>query len=381
MSVALGYLAAKANEYSTISDWVEQELLQVDNFQSKHPYLHHELTARISDARHRVRQLRTIVLLNRPGLVPRGVSVVNQLQWDVYLLSENYLPALKKEGQRESRFATVALDAAHRCGFSSIREILVSLSGGHAILSALPVSPLLFVPPHQVVTLLDIAGIYHEFGHVAFITHQQIGDVLTQTVTGHFRALEQAAGFLSPDERAKRHDQIRKAEQYWILSRLEELFCDIFASYVVGPAHYYSCVDMAIRWGDHPYEIDIADVHPPIGARVSVCRMALSPEQSISEVSEKSSGLWQYYAGARQTTADYRLFCDENLLREVVDQSIRTLTSLRYQRYSRTNYDLNRQAAADVNLEELLNDSALMFLRDSAGYAAWERPLVEALFG
>jgi hypothetical protein len=381
MAVGLVYLTAKAAEYTATIDWVASELLTIANLPSEHPRVAQELDKRIAEARGRISLLRRIVQLNRPTLIARGVSIINELQYDILVLSENYLPALKKEGTAENEFGRVVLRAAQRCGLANVQEIVVNLSGGHAVIPTLLSCPLMFAPPHQRHTLLDLPAIYHEFGHVVIGTEPEIGNRLVKTLADYFRELELAAGSLTPDKRQERRRQIREAQTYWFLPRLEELFCDIFATYATGPAHYYSSVDMAMRHRQNPYEIDMTDEHPPLAARVWVCKAVLLPEQRNSEVGQQVSVLWDEHVRGRASSSQFKLFCRDELLERLVKESVGTLTRLRrFHRYSGTGHHPKIAAEPDVNLEELLNESVRMLFRDAATYAAWERPFIDLLF-
>jgi hypothetical protein len=380
MPTALLYLSAKASEFSSTLNWLSDQFSSIPDFHNRHPHLQRQVDSQLQAARARLATLMRIVQLNSPALAPRGLSFVNQLQLDVYILSENYLPAIRNESEQEVQFGAVALAAARRCGLADVQEILASLSRGHAVLPVSPGCPLLFAPPHQRFTLLDLAAIYHEFGHIAFQKDAVIRDPLTKVVTDHFGALQQSVGFVSPAERAERLKQINRATEYWSVGRLNELFSDIFATHVVGPAHYYSCVDIAMRYSDDPYGVNIADVHPPFSARVTACLMTLPPEQQASDVGQLSARLWQGYVAGKPTNADFRLFCEDLLLGKLVTESVSRLVSLGYPQYQRTGYDLQRQPAANMNLEELLNDSVQMVFCCPAAYPTWEQPLVHALF-
>jgi hypothetical protein len=381
MSIGLAYLGAKAVEYRATLDWITRQLSNIPTVASRHAHISEQLKRRIAEAEARISHLRMITRLNVAALVPRGVSLVNQLQFDVYLLSESYLPALTKETSHEIEFGLVAAKAARRCGLLDVEEILVSLSGGHAILPVFPSCPLLFAPPHQRFTLLDLPGMYHEFAHIVFGQQQMIGNAVARGLNDYLRSLERAAGFLNPSEREERRKQIARAAGYWNSSRLNEIFSDIFATYLTGPAYYYSCVDMAIRYPNKPFEIDVTDVHPPMAARVWVCKNALPPEQQKSEIAQKSLGLWEEHVKSKPSSSEFRLFCSDGLLECIVNASFAAVSGLgKFPRYNRNTFDTQMTLSSDMNLEDLLNVSVLNLLQNPEGYTAWEQPFIEALF-
>jgi hypothetical protein len=248
------------------------------------------------------------------------------------------------------------------------------------VLPAILTCPLLFAPPHQRHTLIDLVSIYHEFGHIVFEARSEIRNGLTQVCTDFFRKLEQGGGFLNPDQREERRKQINQAIAYWTRSRLAEIFSDIFATYTTGPAYFYSCADMAIPYGDNPYEIDITDEHPPMAARVSVCKKSLLPDQLESEVGKRTSELWDEHIHTKAGSSEFRLWCGDDLLEEMVAESVGSLSRVGvFQRYA-AGQAAQVVPGQDVNLEELLNESTRMLLRQPASYTSWERPFVDALF-
>jgi hypothetical protein len=381
MSAGLNYLAAKSIEYATTMDWLSSEFSRIPDLAMRHAHVANQINLRMAEARRRIALLETIVRLNRAALLPRGVSVVNELQLDVYVLSENYLPALKREGASEREFGRLAVKASRRCGLIDIKDIVISLTSGHAVLPAMLSCPLLFAPPHQRHTLIDLAAIYHEFGHLVFQARREIRDRLTSVPTSHFQTLERAAGFLNPGEREERRKELNEATEYWTVHRLDEIFCDIFATYATGPAHFYSSVDMAIRYADDPYKIDLTDEHPPMAARVATCRKSLSTDQLNSRIGQGASALWDEHVRYKRSARQFSLWCADELLEKIASESIDAISgSGAFRQYLGSGRHPELEPAADINLEELLNESIRMFLYSPAEYPAWERPFVEALF-
>jgi hypothetical protein len=186
---------------------------------------------------------------------------------------------------------------------------------------------------------------------------------------------------LNPDQREERRKQINQATAYWTRRRLAEIFSDIFATFTTGPAYFYSCTDMAIPFGDDPYEIDITDEHPPMAARVSACRKSLAPGQVESEVGQTTSALWDEHILTKTGSSEFRLWCGDELLEKMVSETVGALTRAgAFRRYTGTGRHPQLAPGPDVNLEELLNESVRIFLREPGIYAAWERPFVGALF-
>ena len=380
MSATLTYLAGKLTEYTSTLDWIAQQLVGPCSLQTAHPQIGQQLSARLVAARRRLAMLNRVVQLNSPALASRGLSLTNELQLDILVLSDNYIGAIRTEGDEERVFGRVAIAAAHRCGLNSVQDLLVSLTSGHAILTALPTAPLVFAPLRQRFTLIDLAGMYHEFGHLAFAQNSQFADRMTIAVDRSFVALERAAGRLTPSERVDRLRQIRQAATYWNLDRLNELFGDIFATYVLGPAHYYSCVDLAMRYSDDPHDIDLSDVHPPFGTRITACRLTVPEDQRSHTVSTAATDLWSEYCRRSTPTNEYRLTSPDHLIQELVTVAREILEANGYPPYTPWHDAPSLHLGSDMNLEHILNEATLFLIEHANSYDVWERRVLPYVF-
>src|SRR5437867_5529131 len=72
--------------------------------------------------------------------------------------------------------------------------------------------------------------------------------------------------------------QVRGSRPYWTNQRLSEVFCDVLATIVCGPAHYASFVDLALRIPESPFDVS-SGAHPALAVRVRACFGALLLQQ------------------------------------------------------------------------------------------------------
>jgi len=103
---------------------------------------------------------------------------------------------------------------------------------------------------------------------------------------------------------------------------------DIFATVVCGPAHYVSCIDMAVRLAHDPFRLDYRDEHPPTATRVYACYRTLTQEQRSQPVVEVSRSNWDDAAQTYARNAEYQLFCPEPLVDQLVDTTISLISAL-----------------------------------------------------
>jgi len=134
------------------------------------------------------------------------------------------------------------------CGLDWIKDLLVSLDRPYAIVPVFNEIPIIYAPMYQFSTLYGFSIFHHELGHSVFKQFEGIGNNLNNVIIKHFEELKRSSGNLNPDQRNSRQKVIDYGIDYWVRGiKLNEIFCDIFASYACGPACYYSTVDTAIK--------------------------------------------------------------------------------------------------------------------------------------
>ncbi|NEQ68804.1 MAG: hypothetical protein F6K21_25545 [Symploca sp. SIO2D2] len=150
-------------------------------------------------------------------------------------------------------------------------------------------------------------GLYHELGHDVFQNFKEIANNLDTKVKFYFNELRQKSGPIDPERKIERNRNIDEALQYWNTDRLNEIFCDIFGTFACGVAHYGSCIDMGLRSGQNPYEVNFSDEHPPLSARVSACYKALTLTQQAENTVTILHRAWENYVKLRSCTSENKI--------------------------------------------------------------------------
>lgn len=383
MAATSPYLAAKAHEYTTILDWTDRHVASLVQRDGPQRPVIAAIRDRLAEAQSRLRRLQTITTSGLPRLAPRGLTIVHEIEFDVLVLGHYYIPGLLVEGDRERSFGALVVAMAHRCGLGSIEDIVLRLDDGHAAFVGFPDCPVIWAPPYQVETLLDFPALYHELGHVAFNWVPPIADALSATIDRYYQHARQRPGLLGPDQRVDRERWINTAKAYWSEARLDELFSDAFAAFVCGPAYYYSCVDLAMRFPDDPYHVDFGDEHPPSAARVRACLAALLPMHAGDPSCRAIGELWASHVAGRASSGDYRWYCNDALIDELTRVSIESIENHlpAARRYDLPLPSANRvpRVGVDTRLEDALNWGTVLLLGDPAAFPRWERDAVTAL--
>ena len=379
----LDYLKAKVADFNVVLSWVEQELADLQSKRSNNTRLISRLQQKINDCRGLCASLQLIARIGHPMLIARALPIIHDINWWTIIITWYYLPALRRESDADIAVRGIMLNAARRCGLTWIEDMAVRLDGAQATVSAITESPVVFGPPQHSASLLGMAGLYHELGHNAFQRFLAITDNLAAVTSSHFSEFRRQAGPLTPEELTERNRTIDEALNYWKLERLNEVFSDVFATFVCGPAYYSLSVDMALTLAGDPFDVDPIDVHPPPAARVYVCQRALSSHYLNELFVSLLRDIWNDYLRTLSRNSQFELTCAPELLDRLVQSSIQSIETYlpeakRYERPLPIEADL-MQIPSDATLEILLNQGGQILLKKPERYTDWEQKAVKAL--
>jgi hypothetical protein len=377
------FLNAKATSYKITMSWIAQELNELQSERPKHDELINCLQMKLNECESLRNQLEIIIRVGHPTLVNRALPIIHDIELWIIIITGYYLPALRREDSKDSIVKNILISTASRCGLSWVKDFAVRLDGPTAIVSAIIEMPVIFSFPQHSTSLLNMAGLYHELGHNVFRKFPIIADHLAATVLDYFSEFRRQAGPLGPNEKAERDHTIDAAILYWNSKRLDELFADIFAVFVCGPARYYTCVDMAMSLESNPFNVNFMDEHPPSAARVFISADTLSlihtREPSVLSVGKA----WSACASSVNKNFVFDLVCSPNLLHRLVHTAITDIGSYLPQtpRYIRPLPDEVNMLNIPANtiLEDILNQGNKILLTKPDSYGVWEKKVLDTL--
>ena len=377
------FLNAKATGYKITMSWIAQELNELHSERPKHDELINRLQMKLNECETLRNQLEIIMRVGHPTLVSRALPIIHDIEFWIIIITGYYLPALRREDGKDVAIKNILLSAAARCGLSWVKDIAVRLDGPLATVSVLTEIPVIFSFPQHSVSLLNMAGLYHELAHNVFRKFPIIADHLTASVAEYFSEFRRQVGPLGPVEKAERDRAINTAQRYWDSKRLDELFADIFAVFVCGPAYYVSYVDMAVSLDSKPFEVNFMDEHPPSAARVFVSLHALSPIHSREPSVILAGNAWSSCVGSVNKNSVFDLVCPSNLLRRLVQVAITDIGSCLPQT-RRYDFPLPDEAnllvmPSNTTLEDILNQGGKILFTKPDSYGAWEKKAMETL--
>jgi hypothetical protein len=371
----LPFLRAKAADGELHLRWLKAELSSLRARAPSRLQIFDRLDAEVRGAEARLSDLKVVISAAHPTLMDRGIQCAHLLDAILNKVSVTYVGALRKEGDSERQMRGLVLSASRSSGMSWIQDVVVRLDGTHAVFATFPEIPLLVAPPRHIASLYDMPGLYHELGHTAFVKFSAIGDCMRAAVAEYFDAQRRLGGPLTPGQRAAREERLAAAEQYWTEWQLAELFCDIFATYVCGPAHYASFVELGLRMPYDPFEV-VGDPHPPDAARERVCYETLSLAHRAEKLVNIVRKAWKAHEGTSGANHQYMLRCSDELLAKLVGVAISSLEAkiptLRRYQGSLPSVDHAERLTPTGSLEDVLNQSATILFLAPEHYGKWE---------
>lgn len=370
------YRLAKAAEHAVNLEWMRGKLAAFRRTPSAPGHILSQLEREFTEAEKALALLG--VAAATPGLEDDADSLSKYLAAFMQVTSVHYIAGLERQTVVESDLRLVLLNACRRLRLDWIQDLLVRLSDHLAIL---PVyrrrldMPVFYGPPNLLESFLCLPGIYHEFGHNVFLTHDEFLIELRRAVVDYFDAEKARLGPMMPELRKRREAELDEAAAYWDDLRLTELFCDLFAGYVCGPVNLISIMDLAMADGLPPTEL-ITD-YPPNASRVAACHHILSTVQKTQPLLEDMFSDWQDYERRFSPVASYGTFCPPALVLKLADSAKMLLTTLlpNVQTYADLlpTLDEARAVNAGIGLERLLNSGAVVLLEAPTEFDAWWR--------
>jgi len=235
------------------------------------------------------------------------------------VLDTQFIRGLVNPSDEELYLRSVFLGCARRLGLDWFEDMVVQSSGSLGIYTRLDRSfgtPVLHVPPSLLDRFLSLPGVYHEFGHSVFEKFPRLLAAMQQQVREHFDELRRGIGPVQQEQREAQMRHLQAAEMFWNERRLGEIFCDLFGQFVSGSANFISMIDLALADGLPPYDLLDPD-YPPNAARVQICAVMLSGEQTNEPLVSRLLDEWSEFTTQHNDGPSYRDTCSEALLRRI----------------------------------------------------------------
>jgi hypothetical protein len=240
-----------------------------------------------------------------------------------------------------------------------------------------PYYGLICIPLLESEFVLHIPDLYHELGH-PLIERDNPKVEPFQNNLGYFN-LTVRKHF---DEEIKRreinkldagnYDPIYIYKDSWLQKWSVEFFCDLFATYTLGPAYLWSNLHMCTKMSWDLFKTPTHEIstHPSGDARMRCCMIALE-EIGFKEEAKLIKGKWEEFMNIiGQTRNDeYAIAFPEKILRSAAEFCLTGIKQIGCQ-------VAGPETGDKVN--RLLNDSWTQFWIDPQVFHEWERKAVTA---
>jgi hypothetical protein len=233
---------------------------------------------------------------------------------------------------------------------------------------------LLQVPLAESDSFLHLPDLYHELGHPILSAKGDPKSELFQAEYAKFNN-KVVTTYLSRLNAISRQNgpreyhtfQVNILAQSWIKYWSMEFFCDLFATYTLGPAYAWSHWYLTASNDADPYEVKINQVssHPPDQARMEVILIALELLGQKTEAN-KIKDIWDNLlevTGAKPTEL-YRKACPKDLLELAAVHSLEGVKAIGCRL---------ADDKATGKVHEILNNAWNVFWLDPPKYRSWEK--------
>ncbi len=255
--------------------------------------------------------------------------------------------------------------------------VVTSLSHGYFYIW--PGLSLMCVPLGEADSLLHLPDLYHELAHP--LIDERYEPRIQPFRQGLVHGLAAVYEYISAEqerEQGSRGPQSFKHYlgtwwQSWNKSWLVEFYCDLFATYTLGPAYAWSNLHLCAKRGGDPFEVPryVATSHPADNARMMVILDALRFAGFVDQSNQIESN-WQQLvstAGYEQQ-AEYRRCYDPDVLKK--------LAQISYLAIQKMNCRLATTGTSGT-IHVALNDAWQEFWGNPRGYPQWEVVKVQQL--
>lgn len=316
--------------------------------------------------------------INHPDMLAAKLRQFRKTYNDLCMLESTGIAALNRLGEDDVFFSKLVFELHIEINFPLAPPTVSCLSRYYyRIFTGLK---MMEVPLAESEFLLHLPDLLHEMGHLLVAAQDQPKVEAFQKEMGKLYGVVLAN--LREQQRANARSTGPKEYIGWILKNLEnswtrywieELFCDLFALYVLGPSFAWAHFHLTAERGGDPFEIMDKGMmsHPPDNARMEALLAGLKLI-GYTEDNAKIENAWNnliHRMGYRPDSF-YQISCPK----EVIEQAaVHALTGTKA-----IGCNIASQSTTS-NIRDLLNEAWCTFWRDPDRYSQWEREQIEGL--
>ncbi|MFC3612977.1 hypothetical protein ACFORG_04330 [Lutimaribacter marinistellae] len=239
----------------------------------------------------------------------------------------------------------------------------------------------LYVPPLEGQFLLHLPDLYHELGHPLLLEENlalpSLRPVKTEYTLAIFDRVAALNDAIVENERMQGSEAERRRfiaySDFWTNHWMREFFCDLFATFCLGPAYGWSHCHLCLKLESDPFETPRLEQskHPSDAARMSVILYGL---RSLGFVSEPKAieAMWADQLGLWGLSADmsHKQCYPDHALKSIAEHAMSA--------FDRAGFKAARpNQISGVAL--CLNQAWEQFWQNPKGFGEWEIRAIEHL--
>ena len=296
---------------------------------------------------------------------------------EIDLLEENAIAALNRATD-DDRFLNILIERITReIQYPLLPPVVTSLSHGYFYIY--PEYGLLAVPLGEADALLHLPDLYHELAHP--LAEDKHDPRVKPFRLGLQRALIEIQSYIASEQ--EREQRSRGPQSYghfltvwwksWNEGWLVEFFCDLFATYTLGPAFVWSHLHLCAKRGEDAFDVPryTYTSHPADDARLRAMLLGLKIVGFAAEIPYIETK-WQDFIDIAGYTAtpEYRRCFSGDLLKKIASIGFESVTQMGCRVATPSTTD---------KIHVLFNTAWSEFWQAPKQYARWEEKAVGQL--
>jgi hypothetical protein len=375
------YVEAKVSEFSGKLASARGVLADLSR-QGNHPILIEALYEVCGAIDELLRGARRLLPFNILPALRTQQAKFTQIRNHIELLEEWYLPALMNEGPEERAVSHLIDRLLHHLGVSWLADKVVSFTRGHSIFAEIGDCAIFYMQRSTRENLPDWLPVYHEIGHAVYQQFPEIGSHLKDAVCEYCQDEKAHPAWFTDPQTDWQLDRYQQTLRYWDDLRLQELFCDVFATVVAGPAYLFSWVDASVTSPLGPYQVLLHDEHPPNAARTQACVLALNEGFANAPLKMASTAMWKKFLDGHKKQPIFIQMCAHPLIQVVVRAAQEEIEKHGFPAYTKPQLSPPETLAFERidDPQELVNVAMVNFAFAPQEFPAWQEKIAQRLY-
>ena len=324
----------------------------------------------------KIKRIQTAPEFQLPQNQPQRFRALSGAVQDIDFLETVAISALVRAGDDDHRLNSLLGRICDEIEFPLIPPVVTTLSDFSLYYHIYCNLNLMRVPLQESRFMLHLPDLYHELCHP--LLHETNNPSVEPLRDAAVMALGEVLNYLDKELQKERRSRsssymefvIQRWQDRWT-DWIQELFCDLFAVYTLGPAMAWSHFHLVAKSGRDPFNYSM-EKHPSNSARMDAMLYALR----LAEFTDEATRIQAHWLellkaiGAEPDGAHGRCY-PRHLLKRIAACALEGVQGIKC-----------RVARKDTTGEvhELLNEAWERFWSAPSGYVEWERQAVERLF-